>query len=65
MEERFVDLETRISYQEDMIDELTKTVYQQQNRIDRLEEALIELARRLTEGANNSMTLTHERPPHY
>lgn len=65
MEARFIDLEMRISHQEDMIDELNKTVYRQQNRMDQLEAFLSALARRLGEGANNSMTLTHEKPPHY
>ncbi|MDL2284562.1 SlyX family protein [Oxalobacter sp. OttesenSCG-928-P03] len=65
MEERFIDLEMRISHQEDMIDELNKTVYQQQNRIDQLEAALSVLAQRLAERANNGTILTHEKPPHY
>ena len=65
MEERFIDLEIRISHQEDLIDELNKTVYRQQNRIDQLEAALSGLARRLVERENNSTLLTHEKPPHY
>ena len=65
MEERFIDLEMRISHQEDMIDELNKTVYRQQTRIDRLEAVLSGLVRRLAEKENNSMLMTHEKPPHY
>jgi SlyX protein len=65
MEARFIDLEMRITHQEDMIDELNKTIYRQQNRIDQLEMAIAGLASRLSERANNSMTLGHEKPPHY
>ncbi|MCL1886761.1 MAG: SlyX family protein [Betaproteobacteria bacterium] len=65
MEERFIDLEMRISHQENTIDELNKTVFQQQGRIDQLEAAIAELARRLAERANNGVVLTHEKPPHY
>ncbi|MDR0934414.1 MAG: SlyX family protein [Burkholderiaceae bacterium] len=65
MEARFIDLEMRISHQEDMIDELNKVIYQQRNRMDILEAAIAELARRLAEKGNNSVTLTHEKPPHY
>lgn len=65
MEERFIDLEMRISHQEDMIDELNKTIYRQQNKIDQLEAALFALAGRMAESTNNSMMLTHEKPPHY
>lgn len=65
MEERFIDLEMRISHQEDMIDELNKTVYQQQNRLEQLEAAISVLAGRLAERANNNTILTYEKPPHY
>jgi SlyX protein len=65
MDERFIDLEMRISHQEDVIDELNKTVYQQQNRIDLLEEAISVLARRLAGGGNHDTILAHEKPPHY
>ncbi len=65
MEERFVDLEMRISHQEDMIDELNKAIYQQQNRIDQLEATILELARHLNERIDSNMVLRHEKPPHY
>lgn len=63
MEERFVDLEIRISRQEDMIDELNKLVYQQQVNIDKLESVLKEMAKRIIE-LENDRTI-NERPPHY
>jgi SlyX protein len=38
MEERFVDLETRLTYQERTIEELNEVVTRQQGQIDVLEE---------------------------
>lgn len=66
-EERFVDIETKLTFQEDQIEELNKTVYQQQQRIERLEaicEALARQVRALNE-AGNEKAAANERPPHY
>lgn len=63
MEERFVDLEIRIARQEDMIDELNKTVYQQQLKIDSFEAILKEMAARIVELENDDPL--NEKPPHY
>ena len=63
MEERFVDLEMRISHQEDMIDELNKLVYQQQVKSDKLESDLKEVAKRIID-LETDRTI-NERPPHY
>lgn len=65
MEERFVNLEIRISYQEDMIDELNKTIYRQQDRIDKLESMLQNLANRLTDKMSDRIELRHENTPYY
>ncbi|MCM1128410.1 MAG: SlyX family protein [Alistipes senegalensis] len=65
MEERLMDLEMRISHQEEAIDVLNRTVYRQQNQIDQLEAALSELARRMVEKAHDRMDPAHEKPPHY
>ena len=66
-EERLVNIETKITYQEDLIEELNKTVYQQQKKLERLEAACEALARHiasLAESANESKSV-NERPPHY
>ena len=67
MDERFDDLESRITLQEDMIDELNKTVYRQQIRIDLLETAITELTKRFfeSENRNQDVRMPHEKPPHY
>jgi SlyX protein len=66
-EERLVNIETKITFQEDLIEELNKTVYQQQQKLDRLETICASLARHIasmSEGRNEGMP-ANERPPHY
>jgi len=67
IEERLVNIETKITFQEDMIEELNKTLYQQQKKLDRLEaicESLLRHIESLSELKNEGMP-ANERPPHY
>jgi SlyX protein len=66
-EARLIDIETKLTFQEDQLEELNKTVYQQQQKIERLEaicEALARQMRSLAE-AGNEKGAANERPPHY
>ena len=66
-EERLVNIETKIAFQEDQIEELNKTVYQQQQKLERLAaicEALTRQVVSLSEARNEGMP-ANERPPHY
>jgi SlyX protein len=66
-EDRLVDIETKIAYQEDTIQELNKVVCQQQKQIQRLEaicESLIEHVRDLRDAVPQGGA-ANERPPHY
>lgn len=66
-EERLIDIETKIAYQEDLLQELNKIVYEQQKKISRLEaicESLAEHVRDLS-GAVGERNVGIERPPHY
>ena len=66
-EERLVNIEAKITFQEDLIEELNKTVYQQQKKLERLEAICESLARQiqsLAEAGNESKP-ANERPPHY
>jgi SlyX protein len=66
-EERLENIEAKITFQEDLIEELNKTVYQQQQKIDRLEAICKSLAsniQSLAESGNEGKP-TNERPPHY
>ncbi len=66
-EERLIEIESKISYQEDTLQELNKVIYQQQKQIDRLEAicaSLINHVRDISDAmAENSVA--NEKPPHY
>ena len=67
IEERLANIEAKITFQEDLIEELNKTVYQQQQKLERLEaicEALARELRALAEAGNEGKS-ANERPPHY
>lgn len=66
-EQRIIELETKISYQEDLVQELNQLVISQQQQIDKLEmlcellkEQFKELVSSLPEGVAGD-----ETPPHY
>lgn len=67
-EDRLMDIELKLTHQEDTVDTLNKIVYEQQKKIDELEKLLLALARQIKDGANSSSgerTIENERPPHY
>jgi SlyX protein len=67
IEDRLEKLETNISFQEDLVEELNKTVFQQQQKLERLQamcEALARELRALAEAGNDGKS-ANERPPHY
>ena len=60
--------ETKLAYQEDLIEELNKTLYQQQKELGRLKatcESLASHIATLYESAHESKPVANERPPHY
>ncbi len=67
MEERFVDLETRLTYQERTIEELNEVVTRQQGQIDILEAKLETIVSHLREGASpvSGDAGDEPPPPHY
>lgn len=64
MEDRFIDLEIRIGQQEYMIDSLNQIIYKQQGKIDQIEAALAEVAKRIA-NLDSGISSSHDRPPHY
>ena len=65
--ERFIDLETRLAHQDQLLHELNEVVTGQQARIMDLEElcrALLDRVRSLAEGVTTGNPVD-ERPPHY
>jgi SlyX protein len=67
IEERLINIETKITFQEDLIEELNKTVYQQQRKLERLEAMCVSLAKHIEamDQAKNDGVSANERPPHY
>ncbi len=66
-EKRLIELETKLAYQEDLIQELNKTIFEQQKRLDQLDNGyrhLLEQARALTDAGSDGKEVD-ERPPHY
>ena len=66
-EQRLENIEAKITFQEDLIEELNKTIYQQQKKLERLEaicKSLTGQIQSLAEARNEGKTAS-ERPPHY
>ena len=66
-DDRFIDIEIKLSRQEDLLDTLNELVYRQQKKIDELETLCAALARQLQSAAHASedALAAHEPPPHY
>ena len=66
-EERLVNIETKIAFQEDLIEELNKVVYQQQQKLEQMEAVCASLARHMQSLADSlhESKPASERPPHY
>ncbi|MEL7449313.1 MAG: SlyX family protein [Pseudomonadota bacterium] len=66
-EDRLIDLETRLAFQEDTITTLDDVVTRQQQQIDDLVQQIAILKDRVErrEGASEAATDIDERPPHY
>jgi SlyX protein len=66
MEARITELEIKISYAEDMIDELNRVVYRQQQQIDLLITQIATLRDQVQAAApGEQRSLRDELPPHY
>ena len=67
IEKRLENIEAKIAFHEDHIEELNKTIYQQQQKLDRLEaicESLVRHVQSLSDARSDGMP-ANERPPHY
>jgi SlyX protein len=64
-EDRFVDIEIKLAQQEDLVDTLNQTVYQQGRRIDQLEAMVAKLAEHVRNLQEAGQGPINERPPHY
>jgi len=65
-EERLIEIEIKLTRQEDLLDELNQALYAQQRKIDELQALCAALAEQLRRRAQEpGERLPHERPPHY
>lgn len=63
---KLIDLETRIAFQDDTIQQLNDCIYQQQKSIDRLDKILHALLDQVQEVMHDTAQKPgHEKPPHY
>ncbi len=68
MEKRITELEIKVAYQEDTIQQLDTVVCQQQNQIDALKKQLQQLTdstKNDSEDSKDGPSLLDEVPPHY
>lgn len=66
MEERMLDMETKMAYQENTIKELSDIIYEQQKKIDLLEEKIGFLIDQFKDVADSSGgEIRNDKPPHY
>jgi SlyX protein len=66
VEARLAEIEIKLSFTENLVDELNSTVYRQQQHIDQLQKALLELRRQVENLAPPEPgDLRQEIPPHY
>lgn len=66
LEQRVVELESRLAFQDDTIAALSDELVEQQRLIERMQVQIKELARRLEEGASQfGLAEGDAPPPHY
>jgi SlyX protein len=70
MQEKIIELESKFSFQEDLLQQLNETVIRQQRQLDKMVVEISHLHSQLSELlANHSMQPGHdqsnEKPPHY
>lgn len=68
MDKRITELEIKVAYQEDTIQQLDSVICRQQDQIDALKKQfkrLTESAQDLSEGSKDNQSLFDDIPPHY
>jgi SlyX protein len=66
LEARLVTLESKLALAEDLLDDLNRTIFRQQEHLDALTRELADVRRQQIMGSDPaSAPLANERPPHY
>jgi SlyX protein len=64
-EDRFINIEIKLAHQENLVESLNQTIYEQGRRIDQLEAMVAKLAEHLRTLRDAGQGPVNERPPHY
>ncbi|ALK94961.1 SlyX family protein [Massilia sp. WF1] len=64
-EDRVIDIEIKLAHQENLVDSLNQTIYEQGRRIDQLEAMVAKLAEHLRALRDAGQGPVNEKPPHY
>ncbi len=64
-EDRIIDIEIKLTDQENLVDALNRTVYEQGRRIDQLEALVTKMAEHIRVMRDREQGPVNERPPHY
>jgi SlyX protein len=68
MDKRITELEIKVAYQEDTIQQLDSVVCKQQDQLDALKKQLIQLSdstKELSEDVKGNQSAVDDIPPHY
>ena len=66
LDQRIIDLETKISFQDKSIEDLSDSVYRQQQQLGELEKKLQIIQKRIESDQNGDSEIRpQEKPPHY
>jgi len=66
MEQKITDLQTRLSFQEDTIEQMTRTLVKQHNEMHEIREMLKHLQKQIATMAPSDIEANiDETPPHY
>lgn len=64
-EDRFTTIEIKLTDQENLVDTLNRTIYEQGRRIDQLEAMVAKMAEHVRVLRDREQGPVNERPPHY
>ncbi|MFC5551929.1 SlyX family protein [Massilia aerilata] len=64
-EDRFIDIEIKVAHQENLVESLNQTIYEQGRRIDQLEAMVAKLAGHIRILRDAGQGPVNEKPPHY
>lgn len=66
MDTRLTEIEIKLSYTEDLVEELNRTVFRQQEQLESLQRQILNLQQQVQDMTpDGSANLRDEIPPHY